>query len=538
MMMRNLLFCIILILICNNVYSQQRRLLDELDQVLLKKDGFTAEKIKHIDHLKKSLLSTRYSARYEQYVQIFDEYKMLNFDSAFVYATKLQELAKDSKDPIKINLAKKHLSFILLSSGMFKETLGILDDINVNALEPGHKTEYYILKARCYYDLANFVNNNHFGSIYNTKGNQLADSAVLYAQKNSYKYNFISGLRNLRSGNIDLALRYYQNLINRPDLSLHEYAVIASTLSYLYSFNDKGNESLDLLIKSAIADAKSSTKETYALFKLSDTLFKAGDTQRAYKYIKAAMQDAQYYGARHRQFEVGTLFRIIEGRQLVMVENQKNQVMKYAVTVTLLILAIIIFIIIVIKQNEKLKLAQTSIFEANITLKQTNLALGETNSALREANKIKDEYIGYYFNINAEYIDKIDRFKKSVSQKLVSHQYDDIKLIISRIDLKKEREDLSQSFDKVFLKLFPNFVEDFNTFFKDQDKVRLEHGQLLNTELRIFALIRLGIHDNDRISKILNYSVNTIYSYKTRIKNKAIISNQEFEQKIMDIKAV
>jgi DNA-binding NarL/FixJ family response regulator len=77
------------------------------------------------------------------------------------------------------------------------------------------------------------------------------------------------------------------------------------------------------------------------------------------------------------------------------------------------------------------------------------------------------------------------------------------------------------SFDKVFLKLFPDFVTFFNSLFDERDRIVLKEGQLLNTELRIFALIRMGISDTEKIAKILNYSVNTIYAYKTRVKSKS-----------------
>ncbi len=537
-MNKKCLLCILLILNSLHSYCNQDSLLNELDKILLQQSNITALKIKHIEKLKRTHASSKPEDQLINTILIFNEYKALNFDSAFVYATRINELASSSNDLSKINAAKKYLCITLLTSGMFKETLDVINEVNVRALTAAEKTEHFIIKARCYYDLADYVKNSHYGSKYNAFGNLFADSAIFYAQKNSYNYHFIFGLKSLRTAKVDQALKAYQKLLNRPNLSLHDYAVVASTLSYLYTFQDSGDKSLNLLIESALADARSSTKETYALFKLSDTLYKAGDTQRAYRYIKAAMQDAQYYGARHRQFEVGTLFRIIEGRQLEIVQKQKNQIVLYALTVTLLSLVIVAFILTVIRQNKKLKSAQHLLSDANESLLNTNQMLLATNNALREANKIKDEYIGYYFNINSDFIDKIDRFKKAVSQKLNSNQYDDIRFIINKIDLKKEREELSQSFDIVFLKLFPNFVEDFNALFEAEHKVRLQDGQLLNTELRIFALIRLGIHDNDRISKILNYSVNTIYAYKTRIKSKAIISNHEFEQKIMEIKAV
>jgi DNA-binding NarL/FixJ family response regulator len=120
---------------------------------------------------------------------------------------------------------------------------------------------------------------------------------------------------------------------------------------------------------------------------------------------------------------------------------------------------------------------------------------------------------------------------------LMTKKLDDIKFIVNGINLKREREELYHSFDKVFLKLFPDFVDVFNSFFKEEDKIVLKDGQLLNTELRIFALIRMGIHDTEKIARILDYSISTIYNYKTRIKSKSLIPNEEFEKRIMDIHA-
>jgi hypothetical protein len=184
---------------------------------------------------------------------------------------------------------------------------------------------------------------------------------------------------------------------------------------------------------------------------------------------------------------------------------------------------------VIVRQLKKLKAAEQRITDANDSLQKIN-------HNLREANAIKDEYIGYYFNINSEYINKIEEFKKAIDHKLVNRKFDDIKYIVNNVDLKKEREALYFSFDKVFLKLFPDFVTTFNSYFDEKDRIVLKDNQLLNTELRIFALIRLGISDTEKIAKILNYSVNTIYAYKTRVKSKSRIPNEEFEHRIMEIK--
>lgn len=514
-------------------------LFNELERVLSKKEVYTQQKLERIERLKSNIKKSDDNPlrTYNQYLRIFEEYKTLNFDSALTYAGKIKQEAELLKDPVKVNHSKINIAFILLSSGMFKETHEEFKNIDVKNLGYTDKVEFLSLKSRYYYDLCDFVKNDTYCSDYVSLGNQLADSAMALAPPRSYRYYFISGLKNLRTGNLDNALQDYLQIVDLPYITQHQYAIIASTLSYLYLRKQQNDQAMQFLIKAAIADVKSSTKENVAMLKLADTLFKTGDNEKAYKYIRMAMADAEYYGARHRQFEVGILLPIIEGKQLMMVEKQKNVIITYAAVVTLLIFIIVGFIVVVGKQNKKLQLAQAIISEANDTLQKTNLELTEVNTAIREANRIKDEYIGYYFNINSDYIDKIERFKKSVSQRLTLGRYDDIKQIINKIDLKKEREDLSVSFDRVFIKLFPNFLKEFNNLFDEKDRIILPEGQLLNTELRIFALIRLGIHDNDRIAKVMNFSVNTIYAYKTRIKNKSYIPNDEFEDKIMAIKA-
>jgi len=537
--MKKFVLSIILLFIAVPLFPSTDTLLRELETVLTKKEVYTQQKLKRIEQLKNSLSNSGDNPLqvYNRYLKIFEEYKTLNFDSALTYAGRIKNTAELLKDPARIGHAKVNMAFILLSSGMFKESYDEFEDIDIEKLDDKDKVEFLTLKARYYYDLCDFVKNNTYCVEYTNLGNQLADSAIALAPPNSYTYYFISGLKSLRSGNMDSALHDYLQIINLPAISKHQYAVIASTLSYLYMRKNQKDQAMLLLVRAAIADIKSSTKENVAMFRLADTLFKSGENEKAYKYIRIAMADAEYYGARHRQFEVGNLLPIIEGKQLLLVEKQKNIIFTYAAIVTVLILVIVGFIVLIVKQNNKLQVAQSLISKANMTLQHTNLELTEVNKAIREANRIKDEYIGYYFNINSEYIDKIERFKKSVSQRLTQERYDDIKQIINKIDLKKEREDLSLSFDRVFIKLFPNFLKEFNALFEEKDRVILPDGKLLNTELRIFALIRLGIHDNDRIAKILNFSVNTIYTYKTRIKNKSYIPNDEFEEKIMEIKA-
>ncbi|WP_017731119.1 DUF6377 domain-containing protein [Nafulsella turpanensis] len=525
----------------NAAESPVDSLLQELDEELKIEEVYVASKLDYIQNLQQELNTLdegNFSARYEKYAQLFDAYKSFNYDSAFRYVNKLQDIAYHLEDESRINESKLKQAFIFLSSGMFKETFDTLNTIQSATLPKEKKQEYFSLMARAFYDLADFNKDEYFTSAYTARANTYVDSVLSVSAPDSYEYLYFRGLRSARMSDIEEGIADLETLISRNDLSYHQSAVVASTLSDLYLRTGKTKKAISLLARAAIFDIKSSTRETAAILNLANILYQQGDLRRAYQYTKKALEYANFYGARHRKIQVGSILPIIEEEKLQTVESQKELLLKYSVAVTILSVCIVLFIIFSLKQVKKLRLAKKEIDSANCILQETNQQLLDTNNKLVEANRIKEEYIGYYFNINSEYLDKIAKFKKAVEQSLLAKKFDHIRYIVGNINLKKEREELFVSFDKVFLKLFPGFISEFNSFFKEEDQIKLSGNQLLNTDLRIFALIRMGIHDNDKIAKILNYSVNTIYTYKTRVKNKAIIPNDEFEQRMMDIKPI
>ncbi len=285
------------------------------------------------------------------------------------------------------------------------------------------------------------------------------------------------------------------------------------------------------MIVAAIADIRSSTKETFAIFNLADALYKKKDVRHASLCIEAAIGNAEFYGARQRKVQVSSILSLIEGERINGVEAQRRLLIQYAAVVTLLGILLAALIVVIRRQVKKLQKAQQLITEAHATQRLIN-------EKLEEANKIKEEYIGYFFNLDSEFFVKLERLKRTLDQKLADRKFEEIRYIVNNIHLKKEKEDLLRSFDTVFLRIFPHFVARFNALFKEEDQVKLKEDELLNIDLRIFALIRMGISENEKIAQILEYSVNTIYAYKTRIKNRSLVPNDEFDARIMDIKSV
>jgi hypothetical protein len=514
---------------------------NDLNQAIEASPQYDAKKERTIALLRSDLIASNpndLDLLFRRCEPLYEEYKVFNYDSAFYYARKLLETALHLGAPSRIVYARLKTSFCLLSSGMFKETLDSLREIDIHSAPDSMKAEYYALMGRYYYDLGDFDNDAYNTPLYIAKGNQYMDSALQLYPSGSFFSIYYKGLKEIKSGNRPAAMIQLWSLLGRPGLSDHELAVTASTLSYIYSYNGQPDTAIQLLIKAAIADIRSSTKETAAIFNLSQLLYKQGDVKNASSYIEAAIRDASFYGARQRKVQVSAILPLIEGEKISRVEAQKRTLITYSVIATLLLLIVIVLAIIVFRQVGKLKSAQRKITEAHEKLQAEGQRLVEANNKLSEANKIKEEYIGYFFNADSEFFAKIEKFKKSLEQKIAYRKWDELITLVNNTNLKKEKEELLQNFDKIFLKLFPNFIQGYNALFKEEDRVQLKDHEFLNTDLRIFALIRMGIHDNEKIARILEYSVNTINTYKTRIKNRSIVPNEEFEQRIMEIRTL
>lgn len=505
-------------------------LLRQLDNTIAMREVYLKEKLARIESLKHNLPHAGRDERFNRYLKIYDEYKSFSYDSAFRYALKIIDEAYAIRDPLRIARARIKLGFVLVSSGLFTEALDTLRQVRSAALPDSSKVEFFYLMARTCYDLSDFNRDKFYSQRYTAQANRYIDSAMVILPAGSVQYLLLSGLKSLHLGDLAQAQKAFEEMIGRHTLSEPELAVAASTLSFIYLVTNQKLRSKEMLIRAAIADIRSSTKETLATLNLADMLYWEGDVENAYRYVKLAMEDANFYGARHRKVQVSAVFPIIEGRQLAMIESKRKMLMLYAVVTTVLTLLIIGFAVIIYKQFRNLQAAKKIISEVNDNLT-------EINHQLLDANKIKEEYIWYYFTTTAEYITRLDNLKKSLDMKLMTKKLEDLRFTVDSINIKKERDELYNNFDRVFLKLFPDFINVFNSFFKEEDRIIPKGDQLLNTELRIFALIRMGIHDHEKIAKILDYSVTTIYTYKTRIRSKSILPNDEFDRQIMLIRS-
>jgi len=533
--MKWITFCLVLLtMLPAHAQTSTDSLLKELTAVLERTKDYDAAKQKTITQLQSRLNNSPANdihSLFPLYRDLYNEYRIFQYDSAYRYAGKMQDLACQSGDKQLITEARLNLCFILLSSGLFRETY---DSLRITAITPAPdslKAMYYTLMGRYYYDLANYdYDGGYHSAHYDNQGNIYMDSALAFYPHTSFEYTYYSGLRDFKTARIDQAADYFQKLLDSKDLTDHQLALTASTLSGIFQQKGQTSRTIDLMIQAAIADIRSSTKETFAIFTLADLFYKAGDVKHASLFIETAIHNAEFYGARLRKVQLSSILSLIESEKINAVESERSLLIRYSAVVTLLLIVLVFLIVVIRRQVKKLKKAQQMITEAHEVQRQIN-------DKLEEANKIKEEYIGYFFSLDSEFFVKLERLKKTLDQKIAERKLEDIRFIVNNIQLKKEKEELLKSFDTVFLKIFPHFVDKFNALFKEEDQIHLK-DEPLNIDLRIFALIRMGITDNDKIAQILGYSVNTIYAYKTRIKNRSIIPNDEFEARVMDIKSI
>lgn len=515
------------------VYGFQKdSILEELELTIKKRDVYIQEKYTRIADIKKQLGKHIYyednSKVYDDYLSLFKEYQSFDYDSAYYYLDQAKLKAFLLKDSLKISNVKIKEGFVLMSSGLFKEAIDTLTSINPQTLPDPFKFEYYAVKARTFYDLADYTADNRFSQNYIKKGNDFLNRALGHVEPDSNEYWNTESLKRLKQGDWIGAEKAFIYWMDHFDLPLHYKAIATSSLAYVYSELGDNDKNVEYLARASIADIENATMETVAIRNLASELFKLGDLNKANRYISIAMEDATFYNARHRKTEISSILPIIEKAQIQKTEAQKNTLTRIVIVLSVLAILVVIFSVIIFKQ---LKARNAS----KRVLAESNLKLQELNNNLKEVDNIKQEYITYFLKVTSGFLNKMDQLQKSTLHKIMTKRPEDVVQILKKYSVKKERAHLFQQFDEVFLKLFPSFQQDYYSLFPEKERLLPNNSPTLSNEMRIFALYRLGVQDSNQVADFLELSVATIYSYKTRIKSKSNFKDN-FEERIMEIK--
>jgi two-component sensor histidine kinase len=374
---------------CATAFAQKNSLewLQALENKIKQSENYDNEKLTRIDQIYQEGLSLDKGDLFPLYLKLFDEYSILNFDSAYQCARKLHQIAFEAGSQQRVAYAKMKLSFTLLSSGMYKEVYDTLSTVRLNYLTDSQKAEYFILMARYNFDLADYSQNEFYSPAYNIKANHYIDSALEVLKENSFEYRYYSGLKYIRSANDIKATEYFEKLIYDPSLTLHERALTTSTYADIFVRKEEFDRVISLLCEAVMADIETSTKETSASYYLAILLFQQGDLKRASTIILKASADAQFYGARQRSIQVNSQVPLIM-EKLAVVEMERRNISRYAIIVTSIFLALAVLVFVIIRQIRKLRVQKNVINQKNDSLQ--NLLL-EKDSLIEEKEWLRKE---------------------------------------------------------------------------------------------------------------------------------------------------
>jgi len=510
-------------------------LLGSLDNTIKNRQEYTDAKYEEINAVKQRLATPDISLeqRYKIDDELFYMFKTFICDSAFHYAKEKLKIAESLQKQVWIDDSKLNLASVYYIVGMYKEAFDTLHSIDKAKLDNSLKVNYYnnYKEAYAYYSF-----NNIYASQYKKISDAYRDTLLSVLEPGSNHYLIVYSEKLKDDGKLPESKVILTGLLAKSSSEDHEYAVLNYALADIY--RKEGNDDLAkrYLALSADADFKNAIKENAAMQVLALLLYKAGDLNHAYEYIKCSLEDAMFCNAHVRAIEISKIFPIIDSAYQEKSLKQKNQLKLYLLLTTVLAFFLIMTVIFIYTQMKKLSAARKEIDGAYWQLNALNKQLLHANNRLEESNEIKNQYIIQSLYGKSEYIERFDKLLKKLHTKIMAKQYDDLGSLNSDINIKMERENMFSSFDKTFLLLFPDFIDEYNKLFAPDDWISLdEHGNI-SPELRIFALMRLGITENERIAGFLNIAVTTVYSYKSKAKAKTIVPKEDFERRIMAIK--
>lgn len=517
--------------IANNLQTDS--LLKVLDRTIKERPLLKKKKEQKIDSLKLPLSKvSNLDQRYNIYTTIFEEYSRYNLDSALQVAYKKQEIANLLNSEKYMHIADMNISEILGRMGMYKESLDILNSIHSPILDEESKAYYYHLYHSLYALLEeNSVSQNE-KTYYQNIVLRYKDSLILTLHPTDITHATMRKGKFLSEGKYDEALQILDSCIASHQHDESMKGILNYELSDIYEKKGSTELQKEYLIRASINDLQRVVRSYIALRKLAVLLYQEGDIERANTYMRCAMTDAIACRARFRTLEISETLPIIAAAYDKQEGHAKDRLVVSLIFISILSIILGISIVYIWKQLKKLSVARRKLDEMYKEVKKMNNELNNFNIQLTESNLVKEEYIGTVFNMCSTYIDKMEAYRINVNRKLKTGQTEEaIKLTSSTNLIPNELKEFFQLFDAVFMNLFPNFIDEFNALLMDGEKIYPKNEDILAPELRVFALMRLGITDSSKIANFLHYSPQTIYNYKLKVKNKLAVSKEEFSQK-------
>lgn len=512
-------------------------LLQKLDSVIEASETIVAEKNKKIATLKQMAAKENNTALLlERYRELSEEYYVFKFDSAKVYVEKGLALAKKVQN-IRYIVTNTIMKAKLLSiGGLYSEAINTLNTIEQDSLGEQNMTfDYNIAYSTIYSYWADYCNDDTYSPIYRERSNAYLKTAIANIDKNNAAYDYYMGEYHVYiDKDDDKALKHYFRTLEKNGMTSRVFAMASFAIANNYSAHENMEKYEEYLIKASICDILCCTKENLAIQDLAMHLFKQDNEniERARVYINTAMDDAKSYNNRLRILEISQKLPIIVSTYHKRLTTQNSTLMYAVWGISLLVVTMLVLLYFFVRQNKLLSKRRHELHVSNNMLTETNERLNRANEQLLDTNRKREGLAKLYIDLCAKYIDKMAKFQVMVQRKIKANQINELMSYMSSSRLNYEDADtFMKRFDEAFLNLYPSFVTEFNALLKEDEQVITKNPHSLTTELRIFALIRLGVKESSEIAALLYYTPRTIYNYRSAFKNKAL-DRESFEERV------
>ena len=542
-MIRFLLVPVLLLIATTCSASQQsnQALYHTLDSLIAKYNQLTAEKERRVTNIKDGVRGIKLSPeqQYDLNQRLYDEYVAYKFDSAFYYIEKNVNALSSSADHDRFAASAVRMAHILAVTGLFDRARRLLDKVNPDSISDQQKIAYYTQQSELNLYRSEMAQVTTYFYDYIKRSQYYRQLVMQIAPKDSYDYVFNRATYICEAGDTEEAIRILEAYLNKTEQGTRIYSIITSTLAFFYQNKGVSEKQEYYLLLSAISDERSAIRENNSLRSLSELLMDRGNYDDAYRYLLQAISEAKFYGSRIRLMQVGRMAPQI--LQLYDAERtrtqQRTSLLLMVISIISIILAgIIVYTLILYRKKHA---AGLKIIEMNKMLASHSEEIENVNTQMKEANRIKEEYIGRFLELSSQLISDSEQRLKQLNRLARERKLEELYAELKTMEpVNKGIRKFHSHFDTAFLNIYPNFISEVNNllnpecrFDVEQDSTPVKH---LSTELRVLALIRLDITDNQEIADILRSSITTIYTYRSKIKARAI-NKESFEDDVRKI---
>lgn len=512
-------------------------LLLQLDTLITRKEDFVREKEARIQRLKEKEQGKLSAEQlYDLNRRLYWEYRVYNSDSALKYVQQNFEMALRRHNVQWEATSRLDLSFIYTANGLLNEALDIVKPLQTDQLSREMRSRYYGQMRTLYSRLQLYSSGNeqlsrHYCELYE----RYSDSTYQTASPDEPRYWYARVWKYQNTDSIDHIRQQLEKLEGQLSQDSRNYSILAYHLADIYRKKGNTAEWLKYMVYSGLSDIKGANRDIGSIQSLAQYFYEHGDLDRAYAYISYCQEIAVAYGSRVRLWHLSQLQNDIQQTYIRRDHEQQKRLKLFLVAISVLSVILIAAFLFIWQQVKKRTRANRKLDEANRMLRSLNEQLRQVNLLLRDANYIKEEYIGYVFNLCSAYISKMKEFRKNINRKLKVGQLEDIQRLTSTSSIDtNELKEFYQSFDSIFLHLFPRFVEELNGLLRPEERIETKPDEL-TTELRIYALIRLGITDSVKISEFLHCSLQTVYNNRSRTTAKSRLPKEEFMNAVKEL---